>query len=146
MLALVEEGRIRPFSGKGQQAVFRASDVDRLAQELGVARAAEAQASQEEAGSEAAEQPAAARPRRRRDPIKLIGTRLSMDSRWAEITNEDLVTWLDALEPVQYERVRKVVHLTMERLNRILQMMEDQERAAGSKGSGLAGRVAAPER
>src|SRR5437667_2327644 len=106
LLQWVAEGRIRPFSGSGQQSVFRAADVDRLALEMGIGegqgRAVEpelakamsslSEAKDQEPAAAPVEGPASAqqatesvRPRRR-DPIKLVGTRLSMDSRWAEIT------------------------------------------------------------
>ncbi len=86
MLEWVGEGKIRPFSGSGQQSVFRAADVDRLAQELGIAPPASAQPATgptptdtqadaaDDAQSEARSVPSTARPKRR-DPIKLIGTR-----------------------------------------------------------------------
>ena len=65
---------------------------------------------------------------RRRDAIKLMGTRLSMDSRWAEITEKDILTWLDALEPVQFERVRKVATLAIDSLQRLLAMLDEHEK------------------
>lgn len=123
LLQWVDEGRIRPFSGKGQQSVFRAGDIDKLAAELGREKAAEASAAQDvEATQEAAATPARVR---RRDPVKLIGTRLSMDSRWAEISDADIATWVDAIEPVQFERVRKVADITMERLNKVLAAIDE---------------------
>ena len=73
--------------------------------------------------------PSTARPKRR-NPVKLIGTRLSMNSRWAEISDEDIATWLDAIEPVQYNRVRKVANLTIERLQRVLTMVDEMKRDA----------------
>lgn len=121
LLKWVDEGRIRPFSGKGQQSVFRAGDVEKLVVELGVAaRAVEAQA---QAASEQAGMPARAR---RRDPVKLLGTRLSQTSRWAEITDQDIATWIDALEPVQYERVRKVVDIAVDRLEKVRASIEQR--------------------
>jgi hypothetical protein len=128
LVSLVEAGRIRPFSGKGQQSVFRRADVEVLASEL---RAnAEAEAAAAVAVDESVETPsdgAESRRRKRRDPIKLMGTRLSMDSRWAEMTDQDIATWLDALEPVQYERIRKVANIAIERLQRVLEMMEEMQ-------------------
>jgi Helix-turn-helix domain len=121
LLQWVDEGRIRPFSGKGQQSVFRASDVERLAADLG--REREEQAAQEAAAS--AEQATTTPARiRRRDPVRLIGTRLSQDSRWAEISDDDIATWADATEPVQYDRVRKVASITIERLNKVLASLD----------------------
>jgi len=136
LLQLVEEGRIRPFSGKGQQSVFRATDVDKLASDLraatatGTAEVDELVASTLEARPQLEGNPPAATDTRtrRRDAIKLMGTRLSMDSRWAEMSDKDIATWLDALEAVQFERVRKVAGIAIERLQRVLQMMDDFEK------------------
>ena len=129
LLRLVDEGRISPFSGKGQQSVFRRADVEALATELRANAEAEAAAAAT-AGEETAEtapEGAERGRRRRRDPIKLMGTRLSMDSRWAEMSDQDIATWLDALEPVQYDRIRKVADIAIERLQRVLAMMEEMQ-------------------
>jgi len=130
LLQWVDEGRIRPFSGKGQQSVFRSADVDKLAQDLAApAPVSEPEPAQPEP-AEALPGPtsqAETRRAKRRDAIKLMGTRLSMDSRWAEMTDKDIATWLDALEPVQFERVRKVVNIAIERLQRVLAMMDEFE-------------------
>lgn len=125
LLRWVDEGRIRPFSGKGQQSVFRRTDVERLAGDVRAGVEAEAAAATPQAAEATATGVEGGR-RRRRDPIKLMGTRLSMDSRWAEMTDQDIATWLDALEPVQYERVRKVASIAIERLQRVLAMMDEK--------------------
>ncbi|HET9494457.1 MAG TPA: helix-turn-helix domain-containing protein [Chloroflexia bacterium] len=133
LLAWVDEGRIRPFSGKGQQSVFRRADVERLLAEVRADAQAEADAAAVTAAEEA-EAPAEAVEggrRRRRDPIKLMGTRLSMDSRWAEMSDQDIATWLDALEPVQYDRIRKVAGIAIERLQRVLAMMDEMQARTG---------------
>lgn len=116
LLQWVDAGRIRPFSGKGQQSVFRTSDVEKLIAEVGAA-AAKAQAEAEQATGDGAT--GGTTRARRRDPVKLIGTRLSQTSRWAEITDQDIATWIDALEPVQFDRVRKVVDIAMDRLQKV---------------------------
>ena len=134
LLQLVDEGRIKPFSGKGQQSVFRATDVDKLASDLRAttatenAEVAEPVAATLEANPQPHGAPATDTRTRRRDAIKLMGTRLSMDSRWAEMTDKDIATWLDALEEIQFERVRKVAGIAIERLQRVLQMMDDFEK------------------
>lgn len=134
LIQWVEDGRIRPFSGKGQQSVFRAGDVDKLALELEGDAAQEAAQTQQAASEETAGPQAEVKDTRtkRRDAIKLMGTRLSMDSRWAEMSDKDIATWLDALEPVQFERVRKVASTAIERLERVLQMMDDFEKPKGT--------------
>ncbi|MFL5734960.1 MAG: helix-turn-helix transcriptional regulator [Chloroflexia bacterium] len=132
LLRLVSDGRIRPFSGSGQQSVFRATDVERLASEMAAGPAPETAAAETAPGEGPVTTPttpehAATVRTRRRDAIKLIGTRLSMDSRWAEITDKDIATWLDALDPVQFERVRKVSGLAIERLQHVLAMLDEHE-------------------
>ena len=125
LLAWVDEGRIRPFSGKGQQSVFRASDVEKLIVEMGIASLAEAEALAAEA-QQPGEQTGTPTRARRRDPVKLVGTRLSQTSRWAEITDGDIATWIDAIEPVQYDRVRKVVDIAMDRLEKVRASIEQK--------------------
>lgn len=134
LLQWVDEGRIKPFSGKGQQSVFRTADVEKLAASLAAPIAtpepdeplAEAETSPEQIPQGSTPQ-AEARRAKRRDAIKLMGTRLSMDSRWAEMSDKDIATWLDALEPVQFDRIRKVANIAIERLQRVLEMMQDFE-------------------
>ena len=128
LLHWVDEGRISPFSGKGQQSVFRRADVERLASEVRAGAEAAAAAEAPEPGDgEVAAEGGEGRRRRRRDPIKLMGTRLSMDSRWAEMSDQDIATWLDALEPVQYDRIRKVAGIAIERLQHVLAMMDEMQ-------------------
>jgi hypothetical protein len=133
LLQWVSEGRIKPFSGSGQTSVFRAADVDRLAQELQLpVSPPDAPAPSDDAATTPEVRPGGRA--RRRDPIKLIGTRLSMDSRWAEISEADIATWLDALEPVQIDRVRNVANLAISSLQRLLTMLDSHESTLG-KGS-----------
>jgi hypothetical protein len=138
LLQWMAEGRIKPFSGSGQQSVFRSADVDRLAQELGTeAQAAPSSAPESQAPTPETAGTGSAHARaRKRDPIKLIGTRISMDSRWAEITDADIATWLDALEPVQFERVRNVCGLAVDRLRYVVAALDEQERNLRTGGNG----------
>lgn len=136
LLKWVDEGRIKPFNGKGQQSIFRTGDVDKLLSQIAASAPEPVQAEvAPDETTEFSESPAPpgltpqleARRTKRRDAIKLMGTRLSMDSRWAEMTDKDIATWLDALEPVQFDRIRRVANLAIERLNRVLIMMDDFE-------------------
>lgn len=143
LLEWIEAGKIKPFMGKGQTSVFRSADVERLAQELGLPSRqpteqapAETQPDTDTPSDDDASDSSAPRPtlrRKRRDPIKLIGTRLSMDSRWAEISDEDIATWLDSIEAVQFDRVRRVAHLTIERLNRVLAAIDSDPRVTSDE-------------
>lgn len=128
LLRWVDEGRIKPFSGKGQQSVFRAGDVEKIVAQRKQEQAAESEAIALDEAEPQAEGSTTPSRVRRRDPVKLIGTRLSMDSRWAEISDADIATWVDATEMVQFERVRKVANITMERLNKVLAAMEERSK------------------
>ncbi len=138
ILQWVSEGRIKPFSGKGQQSVFRTSDVDKFGEALRTETSGDDTPPQEMEESSPPQQVVAlgqqeATRTRRRDAIKLMGTRLSMDSRWAEMSDKDIATWLDALEPVQYERVQKVANIAIERLQRVLEMIRAFEERSKSE-------------
>src|SRR4051812_5424432 len=94
LLAWIDEGRIKPFQGTGQAAVFRTRDVEVLAATLAAERQTAAEAAEAAAAEEAAAAPTpVVVPRKRegglrRDPVKKVGTRLSQDMRWGEITDE----------------------------------------------------------
>ncbi|HUS13702.1 MAG TPA: hypothetical protein VM536_01675 [Chloroflexia bacterium] len=124
VLEHVEAGRLKPYSGTGQGAVFRTRDVEQLAADLG--RAAAAAALPVPPGAAAGDAVETAGRRRtesiRRDPVKKVGTRLTQDVRWAEITEEDLLAWFDGLDKRSYPAVRHAARQAMSRLNRVLQL------------------------
>jgi hypothetical protein len=125
------EGRIKPFQGTGQAAVFRTRDVEALAATL----ATERQAAADAAAAEAAAPPVVAPRKReggvRRDPVKKVGTRLSQDVRWGEITDEDIAGWFDALDKRSYGAIRYAARQAVTRLNQILDL-------TGGRGTTLA--------
>ncbi len=135
LLEWVGEGRIKPYQGSGQAAVFRSRDVEALAATLGQER----QAATEAAAEAAAAAPAAPTvivPRKRegglrRDPVKKVGTRLSQDMRWGEITDADLAGWFDALDRRSYGAVRHAARQAITRLSQILDL-------TGGRGTTLA--------
>ena len=132
LLEWVSAGRIKPFQGTGQAAVFRTRDVEALAATLGQER----QAAAETAAAAAAVAPPVVVPRKRegglrRDPVKKVGTRLSQDMRWAEITDADLAGWFDALDRRSYGAVRHAARQALTRLNQILDL-------TGGRGTTLA--------
>jgi hypothetical protein len=138
LLEWVAEGRIKPFQGTGQAAVFRARDVEALAGTLRTERQATAEA---EAAAAAAPPAPVIAPRKRenvlrRDPVKRVGTRLSQDMRWGEITDADLAAWADALDRRSYGAVRHAARTALARLNQILEM-------TGGRGTTLADQAVA---
>ncbi len=136
VLEWVEAGRIKPFQGTGQGAVFRTRDVEALVAILGQERQAAAEAVAAEAAAAPQATPPAVMPRKRegalrRDPVKKVGTRLSQDMRWAEISDEDLAGWFDALDRRSYGAVRHAARQAITRLNAILDL-------TGGRGTTLA--------
>src|SRR5262245_53257777 len=108
-LQYVESGRLKPYSGSGQSAVFRTRDVEALLAELGREAAAPPPAPAKATAPEASRVETAGRRRTesiRRDPVKKVGTRLTQDVRWGEITDADLAAWFDALDRRSYPAIR----------------------------------------
>lgn len=128
-LAYVEGGRLKPYHGAGQAAVFRTRDVQTLLAELGVeAAAAVPTVTRGAAATTPAAPDAVAQAGRRRtdtirrDPVKKVGTRLTQDVRWAEISDADLAAWFDALDTRSYPAVRHAARQALLRLTRILDL------------------------
>lgn len=124
VLELMSQGRLKPFDGAGQSAVFRTRDIETLLAEL---RAERSQASA--AGAQAGPEPVSLEvaPRKRlesvrRDPVKKVGTRLSQDVRWTEISDDDLDAWFDAQDRRSYAAVRHAARGALRRLTRIMQL------------------------
>ena len=63
--------------------------------------------------------------------MKRVGTRLSQDMRWAEISDEDLAGWFDALDRRSYGAIRHAARTALVRLNQILDL-------TGGRGTTLA--------
>jgi len=127
-LAYIEAGRLKPYQGIGQAAVFRARDVQALLAALGqeAAAALPTVTRGATAAADAATAVAQAGRRRtdtiRRDPVKKVGTRLTQDVRWAEITDADLAAWFDALDTRSYPAVRHAARQALLRLTRVLEL------------------------
>ncbi len=144
LLAYVDEGRLKPYSGAGQAAVFRTRDVEALREQLGVEAAAPLP---EPAFARAAETPSVEEAGRRRtetirrDPVKKVGTRLTQDVRWGEISDEDLAAWFDALDERSYAIVRHAARQALQRLTRILELTGGAQPTAADRALTASGRV-----
>lgn len=131
LLEWMAAGRIKPFQGTGQAAVFRTRDVEALAATLATERQAQAEAAAAEAATPPVVVPRKREGALRRDPVKKVGTRLSQDMRWGEITDEDLAGWFDALDKRSYGAIRYAARQAVTRLNQILDL-------TGGRGTTLA--------
>jgi hypothetical protein len=141
---LLEAGRLKPFTGTGQSAVFRTRDVQELLAELG-REAAKPPPTRAPAGDAVA---AAGRRRTdsiRRDPVKKVGTRLSQDMRWGEITEADLAAWFDALDRRSYPAVRHAARQALARHTRVLELTGGAGETAGDRDLVASGRTVSPK-
>ncbi len=145
-LAYVEAGRLKPYQGMGQAAVFRARDVQALLTALGQEAAAALPTVTRGAATAAAGDAVAQAGRRRtdtirRDPVKKVGTRLTQDVRWAEITDADLAAWFDGLDTRSYPAVRHAARQALQRLTRVLELTGGADETQSDRDLTASGRV-----
>jgi hypothetical protein len=146
-LQYVESGRLKPYSGAGQSAVFRSRDVEALLAELGREAAAALPVPAKAAPPEERAVETAGRRRTetiRRDPVKKVGTRLTQDVRWGEITEADLVAWFDALDGRSYPTVRHAARQALARLTRILELTGGVNETPADRALTASGRQIGP--
>lgn len=145
VIQYIEEGALKPFQGTGQAAVFRTRDVEALITRRGVEAAAAAPSRPDPvAAADSAALEAAARRRTetiRRDPVKKVGTRLTQDMRWGEITDADLAAWFDALDRRSYPIVRHAARQALARLNDILALTGGAGETAADRDLAASGRA-----
>jgi hypothetical protein len=129
--ALVKEGRIRKFPGVLHETFYRRTDLEKLRNELQSAVPASAgeptSAAVEPPVRE--EKPLVVAPRKK-DQGKLIESRLSADSRWRDISYEDIDTWLKQLSPDGYERNKQHARRVMQKLQSIEQALTQRQNQA----------------
>ncbi len=148
VLQYVESGQLKPYSGSGQGAVFRTREVEELLARLGRAAAAAAPAPSPALTSAAPGVEAAGRRRTdtiRRDPVKKVGTRLTQDVRWSEITEDDLRGWFDGLDKRSFPAVRHAARQALTRLTRIMELTGGLDDTQGDRDLSASGRQVSPK-
>lgn len=125
VLAFVKAGRLRAYPGVGKGSFFKLADLDALAAELHPLEPAEA--SQAETTTE--EGTAPRRPQH--DPAYKVHLRLQADLKWYDLSDDDLRLWIRELRPDAYDRQHTNIAHVIDRLQRLLCLMEDA--AAGWK-------------
>ncbi len=118
LLTFVREKRLRAYPGVGKGNFFRMSDVEALGRELGKA-AAEAQA----------DTGAAPAKGKLFDPAYKVHVRLLADLKWYDLSEDDLRAWVREMTADGYARQRGNITMVIERLQRLLTLMD--EAAAG---------------
>jgi helix-turn-helix protein len=117
LLELVASKRLRAYPGVGKGNFFRVSDLDALAAEL---------------------HPAAPTPtlrgvdllnpatqRRQHDPAYKVHLRLQADLKWYDLSDDDLRLYVRELHPAAYEKQRSNVMSVVERLERLIALMDE---------------------
>ena len=130
----VKEGRIKTRGGVGRDVLFRSSEVESLYNELHRQLAlAEAIAEDEQESSEnrgATTQPAT---RKKQDPQMRVYVRLQADTKWYDISDDDIRAWFQLLSPDGYERNKRNAELTIGKLQLLVSLIEEaQQRQAGT--------------
>jgi hypothetical protein len=122
LLALVKESRLRAYRGFGAGSFFRTSDLEALYVELrGEELAAAMEGGEPQQGTQGT--------RKVFDPAYKVHVRLQADLKWYDLEDDDLRAWAREMTPDGYARQRTNVTRVIERLQRLVQLMD--EAAAG---------------
>lgn len=118
LLDLVASKRLRAYPGVGKGNFFRVGDLDTLAEELHPAAATTPTL----VGSDLLDP---TNQRRQHDPAYKVHLRLQADLKWYDLTDEDLQTYIRELHPAAYEKQRSNVTSVIERLERLVALMDE---------------------
>ncbi len=114
LLAFVREKRLRAYPGVGKGNFYRLSEVEALARELrGAAAEAEADTG------------AAPAKGKLFDPAYKVHVRLLADLKWYDLSDDDLRAWVREMTPDGYTRQRGNITMVIERLQRLLSLMDE---------------------
>lgn len=116
LLAFVRAKRLRSYPGVGKESFYRISDIERLAAEL-----------HPEPGSQEAAQGVGEEnisTRKVFDPAYKVYVRLLADLKWYDLTDDDLAAWVRELHPDGYLRQRTNITSVIERLQRLVMLMD----------------------
>lgn len=108
VLDLVRSGKLRRYGGRPDNPFLRSADVAALVDELGLP-------SEDE------------QPKRVKSASSRVQTRLTADSRWADIRDEEIQEWAERADVVRRQAARKSVLLAMDRLETVLRALDRLE-------------------
>jgi hypothetical protein len=107
VLDLIAEGKLRTYGGKASNPFVRSAEVAALASDV--------------AALEAEEQ-----PRRVKSASARVRQRLTADSRWSEISEDDIRDWARRSDPAGRQAARKAAVTARERLQAVLRILDEQ--------------------
>lgn len=131
LLELVASKRLRAYPGVGKGNFFRVGDLDALAAELHPTVAEETAPTLHRA-----DLLNPANVRRQHDPAYKVHLRLQADLKWYDLTDDDLQAYIRELHPASYEKQRANVMSVIERLERLVGLMDDAAARWRSQGEG----------
>ena len=111
----IQEKRLRAYPGVGKGSFFRVKDVDALLAELHT----------EDVRSTTAGDEAAPTGRKLFDPAYKVHVRLQADLKWYDLEDEDLQAWVREMTSDGYTRQRTNVTRVMEKLQRLVSLMDE---------------------
>ena len=106
VLDWIKEGRLRAFGGKASNPFLRSADVAALVKELGIAT--------EES------------PKRTKSASARVQQRLTADSRWSEISEDDVRDWAGRADPARRAAARTAASTAIARLQIVLDVLKEQ--------------------
>jgi hypothetical protein len=131
LLELVASKRLRAYPGVGKGNFFRVGDLEKLAVELHPALVAPP-------SLQGVDLLNPANQRRQHDPAYRVHLRLQADLKWYDLTDEDLQSYVRELHPAAYEKQRSNVTSVIERLERLVALMDaaaDRWRSQGESAT-----------
>jgi hypothetical protein len=118
----VKEGRIKARGG-----FFRVSEVEALNNELHPAAELAAVVDEDEQDS-ASESPATKPARKNQDPQMRVYLRLQADTKWFDISEDDIHVWFKQLAPEGFERNKRNAEQTIRKLQLVASLIEDAQK------------------
>jgi len=108
ILDWVKSGKLKAYGGKPANPFLRSADVATLVEELGVA----------------ADEP----PRRTKSASARVQPRLTSDSRWSGVSEEDIREWVTRADPTRRQAARTAAGTARERLAMVLAILDELDR------------------
>lgn len=101
----VAAGKLRSYGGKANNPFLRSGDVASLMGELGVGL----------------DEP----PKRTKSAFAKVQTRLTADSRWSEVTDDDIGDWAARADPSRRQAARQTVLAARRRLDAVIRSLDE---------------------
>lgn len=112
LLDWVKEGRLKTYGGKPGNPFLRSRDVAALAEKLGLP-------------------PESEPPRRTKSATARVQTRLTADSRWSEISDDDLREWARRADQARRQAARAVIAAAGQRLQALARALDEADAQPG---------------